>query len=275
MPCSSWSRIKDINKEGKRPGCRPLRTDDQPMGIAQHANGDPLTADELTKLQAANKLLTFSVNVVRACIKNKVMVSFENPQTSRVFQTKLFHDAVDHPDALWQKVSYCQYGMPWRKTTYFVTWLCPDLQLVACNSQGRCTQTGEPHVELIGKAETGGWKTRDAQAYPTALCAHIADKCLHPVRQELDRLQRCEDCPIPDNRKKTHRSQCPEKCYHCGSGALCCYTPGRHRWPTHHCYECANEEDSPEESDEYSPNHQPPYSPDELMKWQEAHKGRT
>ena len=59
MPCSSWSRIKDINKEGKRPGCRPLRTDAQPMGIDRHANGDSLTESEQSKLREANQLLLF------------------------------------------------------------------------------------------------------------------------------------------------------------------------------------------------------------------------
>ena len=69
MPCSSWTRIKDINWAGKRPGCRPLRTDAQPMGIDKHANGDPLTEKEHWKLTDANQLMSFCRGVIKMCIK--------------------------------------------------------------------------------------------------------------------------------------------------------------------------------------------------------------
>ena len=161
MPCSSWTRIMDINWEGKRPGCRPLRTDAQPMGIDKHANGDPLTEKERRKLADANRLLSFCLGVIKFCIKYGVMVSFENPRGSRVFLTKSFLEVADHPSVRWQTASYCQYGTPWRKNTHFVTWNCPDFALKMCKpprgtSRSICTYTKKPHAELIGKSHTGG-----------------------------------------------------------------------------------------------------------------------
>ena len=189
MPRSSWTRIMDINWEGKRPGCRPLRTDAQPMGIEKHANGDPLTEKERRKLADANRLLSFCLGVIKFCIKYGVMVSFENPRGSRVFLTKSFLEVADHPSVLWQTASYCQYGTPWRKNTHFVTWNCPDFALRTCKpprgtSRSICTYTKKPHAELIGKSSAGEWETRKAQSYPPGLCAQIATACIRSFGEE-------------------------------------------------------------------------------------------
>eukprot|EP00969_Alexandrium_andersonii_P141433 6254288-Alexandrium_andersonii.AAC.1 len=50
-------------------------------------------------------------------------------------------------------VDFCQYGVPWRKRTYFNFWGVPEssIELKVCHpTRNRCSCTGKRHVVLSG-----------------------------------------------------------------------------------------------------------------------------
>ena len=157
LPCNSWSRARRFDNRG--PG--PLRDD------SKYLMGFPgLNAVDKRKVQLGNFLLQQSVRVIRACQQSSVPWTLENPMTSRVWLTR-------HIKALkychFQRADFCQYGLPWRKATYF---LCSNLIHVAfktCSGPSRlCSRTHAPHIILQG-SRNGVFLTKLAEPYPWML----------------------------------------------------------------------------------------------------------
>ena len=71
---------------------------------------------------------------------------------------------------------FCQWGVPWRKRTTLRLWCVQSPELLAkrCIGCGRCSRTGQPHVQLVGVAQCGRFWTSVAEPYPKPLCRRLA-----------------------------------------------------------------------------------------------------
>jgi len=165
MPCQSWTRAR--RNDGRGPG--PLRDDDR------HLYGfSDLAKHDLDNIRIGNDILSQAVKIIKLCQIANIPWILENPMTSRVWLTLPMKKLAQQ--ASFQRADFCQYGMPWRKATYF---LCShhikEWGLLSCLSQlGRCSVTGKKHIILQGRDAAGNFLTRKAQPYPPKLCDRLA-----------------------------------------------------------------------------------------------------
>ena len=162
LPCNTWSRAR--KNDGRGPG--PLRDDTTfLMGFPN------LSAVDQGKVKLGNVLLLHTVRLIRACQQANVGWTLENPKTSRVWLTRqlrrLKHCHFTHVD-------FCQYKLPWRKSTRF---LCCDrlnFELRCCTGpRGICSRTLAPHLILAG-SYNGQFLTKLAEPYPWTMVRTIA-----------------------------------------------------------------------------------------------------
>ena len=162
LPCNTWSRAR--RNDGRGPG--PLRDD------AAFLMGFPhLSAVDLHKVKLGNVLLLHTVRLIRACQQAQVCWTLENPKTSRVWLTRQLRRL---KNCHFTHVDFCQYNLPWRKSTRF---LCCDqlnFTLRCCSGpRGICSRTRAPHLVLAG-THNGQFLTKLAEPYPWAMVRTIA-----------------------------------------------------------------------------------------------------
>ena len=166
MPCQSWSMAR--RWDGGPP---PLRDDSSEIWGRTF-----VSMKDAEKIQSGNQLLSWTFLMV--CILNFWQLPWvvENPWTSRAWKTSPFRHLCSSMATLHQ-VDYCQYNMPWRKSTGLMTSLFPGLtKILRCcaTRNGRCSATHKRHITLSGKDSQGVYWTLRAQPYPKALCRDIA-----------------------------------------------------------------------------------------------------
>ncbi|CAE7708857.1 AMY1.1 [Symbiodinium sp. CCMP2592] len=164
MPCQSWSRARQWDG-----GPPPLRDDDLFL-----YGRTPLSSSDQCKVELGNQLLRFTCHLALLLSKQGTPWVIENPWTSRCWLTKEMKVLMQSGAEL-RQVDYCQYRVPWRRSTGLLSHNC-DLPLLRCcsASHGRCSATGRRHIHIAGKDGTGVWWASRAQPYPTMLCREIA-----------------------------------------------------------------------------------------------------
>lgn len=164
MPCESWSLARKWDG-----GPQPLRDDHLYLYGYPYLRG--LDKD---KVVTGNRLLAVTLKLSLACLEHRIPGSIENPATSRAWLTKEMKSLVQK-GAVFQEVHYCQYDKPWKKATFFLTWLSPDFQFKKCTGKkGICSASKQQHVLLQGRTATGMFKTLLAQPYPVRMVDAIA-----------------------------------------------------------------------------------------------------
>ena len=168
-PCTSWSRAR--KNDG---GPQPLRNDDS--CLFGFENLGPADAE---KVRVGNALLAVSLRLIEFCISARIIWTLENPWTSRIWLTPgiLALQQLNTPLVQMIRVDYCQYQMPWRKSTALLSGGFPALHNVSkvCQTKhGRCSASGRPHIILQGRDHTGMFFTLRAQPYPPRMCVAIA-----------------------------------------------------------------------------------------------------
>ncbi len=161
IPCATFS-------SATRGRC--LRSRAHPMGKPHLSDAD------LAKVQLHNRLLQFSIRVVKYCKRANIPLSLENPNSSKIWSNPLL--APLSKDAHRCVLDFCSMGTAYRKRTCFLTWntkcLC-FLNGYRCNLvDHNCCFSGEEHRILQGRAPGGLPWTALAQAYPVKLCRMIA-----------------------------------------------------------------------------------------------------
>ena len=166
MPCQSWSRARRFDG-----GPPPLRDD------SQYLMGVPgLPHQDKAKVTLGNSLLEWTTDSAKFCISLSIPFVIENPYSSRCWLTKQM-TALVASGAVLHQTDYCQFGMPWRKSTGLLGFGTPWLDsacLQCCPKHGRCSRTHKRHIILSGKDSAGMWWTIRAQPYPPRMCHTIA-----------------------------------------------------------------------------------------------------
>ena len=150
----------------------PLRSSSEPWGLSD------LTEKEQVSVDISNKLMRFTIDVIKAAIRLGVPVALENPATSIMW-------CIPELQALYRKggseivTDFCQWGTAWRKSTKVWYWSV-DLSCTAkrCTGKQVCSRTNQPHETLSGLNPAGQWKTKAAEAYPSRLTNQLAKCCV-------------------------------------------------------------------------------------------------
>ena len=154
-PCSTWTRALRS----------PLRSEQYPDGLPD------LTAEQDSKLRVGNESFTFTLRIIRACLKYNVGVMIENPQTSLLWSHPLFQKLLNMKSSTSVICHMCQFGSPWMKATRVQAWGVGELWELdkkCCGPRGICSRTARPHIMLSGRAPGGRHWTAIAAAYPEA-----------------------------------------------------------------------------------------------------------
>ena len=117
-------------------------------------------------------MLKVSAELCAYAISLNIPWVIENPLTSRLWLTREIAELQDQ-GAVFHRVDFCAYGVPWRKSTGLLAHAFDNLPaaLQCCSaSHGRCQFSGKKHIVLAGKNASGMWLTRIAQPYPLKLC---------------------------------------------------------------------------------------------------------
>ena len=160
-PCSTWTRALRS----------PLRSEQYPDGLPD------LTAEQDSKLRVGNESFTFTLRIIRACLKYNVGVMIENPQTSLLWSSPRFQKLLNLKSSTHVVCHMCQFGAPWKKATRVQAWGVGELWELArkCSGpRGLCSRTARPHLELSGRAPGGRHWTSIAAAYPAAFARAAA-----------------------------------------------------------------------------------------------------
>eukprot|EP00438_Fugacium_kawagutii_P008464 Skav230206 [mRNA] locus=scaffold2443:266117:270539:+ [translate_table: standard] len=123
------------------------------------------------KEQIAVATALFTCRVIRECMKRGIMVTLENPRSSRLWEFAPIHDLLQDARIFLYYFDMCQYGEPHKKSTGILT-----NEEHFSKLQRRC-QGGHVHQQLVGTVRVkheGVWtyknRTALAGAYPYKLC---------------------------------------------------------------------------------------------------------
>lgn len=164
FPCNSWSRARD------RGGGPPrLRSADHIWGLA-----DLKPWDE-EKVRVGNVLVRFMVSFCFLAISLSVPWTIENPARSYAWLAPPMARLLKASGVNTWVTEYCMFGLPWRKSTWFVAFLVDLSHLDKYRCTGRvCARTGARHEQLTGTNGAGQFKTKVAEPYPRRLCRILA-----------------------------------------------------------------------------------------------------
>lgn len=161
MPCTSFSRARKW--DGMGPG--PLRSDTCLWGLPSLSNNDQ------RKVDIGNRILLFTVRLLRLCEQHGVPYVLENPSSSRAWLMPPLRAFADRYSPFFVELDYCQYNEPWKKpTTLMYNFLDLSSLHRKCNTvKGVCSHTHRQHIVLAGRDSSGQYLTLRAQPYPHAL----------------------------------------------------------------------------------------------------------
>jgi len=173
-PCSSWSRARhDFNGGGPR-------NQEFIFGLKD------LSVADQHRVDVGNKSLRFSLQIIRVCIRMRIICCLENPLTSWMWSAPPLQllSLKGHLSI----TDYCQFGTPWRKSTKVLVFNINTEQLPQNRCVGKhhlCSTTGKPHVILSGIHPTRNipW-TKVAEPYPKKWCVSWW-KCIDDAIQNV------------------------------------------------------------------------------------------
>ena len=161
-PCGTCSAARSIRLSRKRHGPPPLRSLVKPMGL------DNLTPIQKVRVQLANQLYQWTVNIILRLERNNVMWTVENPSSSLMWITNPFQHLMQACRNLCA-VSFhtCMYDAPRKKTT--ALWgNFEELKLLARTCDGKHTHLPWGVTHQHGKPE---FATAEECAYNDVLSA--------------------------------------------------------------------------------------------------------
>ena len=149
--------------DGMGPG--PLRSDTCLWGLPSLSNNDQ------RKVDIGNRILLFTVRLLRLCEQHGVPYVLENPSSSRAWLMPPLRAFADRYSPFFVELDYCQYNEPWKKpTTLMYNFLDLSSLHRKCNTvKGVCSHTHRQHIVLAGRDSSGQYLTLRAQPYPHAL----------------------------------------------------------------------------------------------------------
>ena len=162
ITCASFSTARK-GKPGAPGG--PLRSRQFPLGLPS------LPPKDKYKVTQGNRSMYFIKRVIALCIRLNIPVTLENPYQSWLWRQPTMSTILRSGVA--NRVSYCAFAAPWRKTTRFHAWGLPsftDFGDFLCWSPGsRCKFTGKKHKVLEGRNSANIPWTQIAEPYPPKL----------------------------------------------------------------------------------------------------------
>lgn len=166
MPCTTFSRAR--RNDGRGPG--PLRDKDHLWGLPG------LSHDNRVKLDDGNSLFTFTLDILRLCLRHGIPTVIENPLSSMAWMMPPMLTYMSNPLVKICDLDFCQYNERWQKPTRLVyTGLNLTSLALRCGGTHKfCSHSKRPHIPLVGKDSTGTWWTRRAQPYPYRLVRRFA-----------------------------------------------------------------------------------------------------
>ena len=166
-PCGTSSAARNIPisrkllKQGA-PRPRPLRSPKYPDGLPT------LRGISLAKVESANILYAFCVQLALLCEQHRVLFIIENPENSLMWMTSPFKSVMEK--FVFSVVDNCEYGSEYKKATGFLSNFSPG------RLQSRCLGKHVHKKWTIEKDLEGNWKFSTSQEaeYPIALAKAIA-----------------------------------------------------------------------------------------------------
>jgi hypothetical protein len=139
-----------------------------------------LTPEEQERFRIGNALASWAADLIHMCIKPRVPVVIENPQTSRLwlFPSLAALLSTASCDGI---VHFCQFEVLWKKPTCLVGWHVNfDSVLMKCSGSA-CSKTGHPNQLLVGVDEKGEFWTAKASAHTFRFCRAMVDCYENPM----------------------------------------------------------------------------------------------
>ena len=165
-PCGTASRARDIPMSKGRHGPPPLRSNEEPLGIASVLAARPL--DRL-RVETANILYTFCAKVLLLCENKGITWCVENPSNSLFWLHPDMAKAMKKTKAQKTDLQNCAFGGERPKWTSL---LHSPPQLFAALS-ARCPGVSPTHHHAPWGRHAGGFSTALEAVYPEGLCARM------------------------------------------------------------------------------------------------------
>ena len=196
-PCNTFTAARKADG-----GPPPLRSPQEPLGL------EGLSEQDSGLVFLGNVFLDRTVEACSLVFAFGGDFLIENPLLSLLWQTPQLLQLVRSARTFNLECDQCVFGTPWMKPTRFV---CSNEQLdVLCV---RCPG-GHTHESLKGKVwdpslQRMVFKTKQAQVYPLALCATIADQVRSIFLQELPHLKLTFELCVPaaDRKRALHSAR--------------------------------------------------------------------
>jgi hypothetical protein len=163
-PCASWSKVRWLPG-----GPGPLRDRARPWGLPNITDRDKL------KVKAANALLLACLLILQALWRYGSSGTLEHPADPgrppfpSIWNLEIFHDMVETYSLDVVTFAQCHWGCVAQKMTTIAGKAC-DLK----DFDIPCTHK-KHEASLCGVDATGHFRTRVAQAYPSAMCKKLAE----------------------------------------------------------------------------------------------------
>ena len=175
-PCTSFSLARNRTKD--------IRSKAFPWGNPHPRH--PISIKDQESLKLGNKLMRLTLRLVHLCIRLILPCFFENPATSRCFDTTEWKSVISKTGVHEIVFDQCSCGTRWKKPTRLIFGGVDSADLLVfencrCHSKGVCAFSGLPHIQLTGSGPGGVPWTRRAQEYPVKMCNKIARVLSNPL----------------------------------------------------------------------------------------------
>ena len=171
--CSSWSLARRAPQWSSFPSAV--------RGSGRDLYGLPNLSMKDAQKVRDGAMYRHAVKLIMECTRLGIPGYFENPATSRIWQTRGLRTLAKGAFAYTVKTNMCQYGIQRMKPTTFLAWgtLEGAISLLRCRKcNQRCSATGKRHLQLAGISKQG-FLTRQAQVYPIKLAASLVAQLLN------------------------------------------------------------------------------------------------
>ena len=114
------------------------------MGVLNHDflwGIDDVSQKDKLKITLGNQLLLQTVKLIHILWGRDVPWALENPWTSRCWLVSPLQDLIHARGATFGRLDYCQFNMPWKKSTgiLFAGCALESILLTCHGSLGRCS----------------------------------------------------------------------------------------------------------------------------------------
>ena len=158
-PCGTCSRAQGIRLDDGRPGPRPLRDEDNPLGFSN------LTRDELDRVHSANSIYLQLAAFVQWLHQLGLGFSIENPTNSLLWWMPAYRELLSF--SWFVNFDACMHGSERLKHTSFLTNV-HELNTLAVQCDGK-------HAHKPWGLADGQFATAQEAAYPKQLCESVSN----------------------------------------------------------------------------------------------------